>query len=82
MSEILITIYVLSLNEEYDMFLPIGMKVIEAIDLIQNTIVEMSLGNYEKVESPLLYNEEGLLINTNNIVKYSGIKNGSKILLK
>lgn len=83
MSEILITIYVLSLGQEFDIFLPIGMKVAEALDLIQNTVYELSLENYEKVENPLLYSEDtGKVINANNIVKFSGLKNGCKVLLK
>lgn len=82
MSEILITIYVLSLNQEFDLFLPIGMKLSETMDLIQNTIYDLSLGNYEKVESPTLFKEDGTIINCNNIVKYSGLKNGCKILMK
>lgn len=83
MNEILVSIYVLSLNQEFDVFLPIGLNMIEALDLIQDTISDLSGRNYEKVESPLLYSEDsGKVINLNNIVKFSGLKNGSKVLLK
>ena len=83
MDEILVTIYVLSLEQEYDLFLPINMNMKDAIVLIQKTLVELSDENYEVVSNPLLYSEdEGKLINLNNIVKFSGLKNGCKVLLK
>ncbi len=81
MKELLITIYVLSLQEEYDLFIPISLKMREAISLIQDSIVEMSDGNYEKKDQVYLYDENGNVINDNNPVKYSGLKNGSKVLL-
>ena len=82
MKEILVTIYVLSLQEEFDIFIPIKFNVNEAIDLIQDSIVNLSNGNYQKVENPLLYEESGKVINGNNAVKYSGLKNGCTVLLK
>lgn len=83
MNEILITVYVLSLQQDFDIFLPIGLKMGEALNLIQNMIYDLSLENYEKLENPLLYSEiDGKVINTNNIVKFSGLKNGSRVLLK
>ena len=82
MKEILVTIYVLSLQEEFDIFIPIKFNVKEALDLIQDTLVNLSNGNYEKVDNPLLYDENGKVINSNNAVKYSGLKNGCTVLLK
>ena len=81
MKEILVTIYVLSLQEEYDLFLPISLNVNDAINLIQDAIVEMSEGNYEKKEVAYLYSESGKVINSNNPVKYSGLTNGCKVLM-
>lgn len=83
MSEILITIFVLSLEQEYDMFIPINMPMKEAIDLIQKNLVDLSQENYEIIENPVLYSEiDGKVINQNNIVKFSGLFNGCKVLLK
>jgi hypothetical protein len=82
MKKILITIFVLSLQEEYDVFIPISLNLNVAIDLIQNSLVELSNGNYIKVENPLIFSENGLLINNGSTVKYSGLKNGSKVILK
>lgn len=82
MEKVLITIYVLSLDEEYDMFLPIGIKMIDALNLIQQTVKDLSNNIYDINPSAVLYNDDGLLINLNNTAKFSGLKNGCKILLK
>ena len=83
MDKILITIYVLSLEEEFDVFIPINVKLKEVIDTIQQTIKELSEENYEINPNPILYNDlDGKLININNIVKFSGLKNGNRIMLK
>lgn len=82
MDKILITIYVISIEEEYDILFPIGLPMTEAMNLLQNTIREMSNGNYEISSTAVLYNDEGFLINLNNIVKFSGLTNGCRVLLK
>lgn len=82
MDKILISIYVLSIGEEYDLFVPINEYVGNIIEVIQNSIKELS-GNYYVINpSAVLYNGiDGKVINNNNIVKFSGLQNGSKVLL-
>lgn len=83
MDKILVTFYVLSLEEEFDIFLPIGLKLSEVLMTVQQTIKEMSEDNYIINPNPVLYNDvDGTIINVNNIVKFSGLKNGSKVLLR
>ena len=82
MNKILVSIYVLALEESYDILIPINLNMKEAIDLIQETLIELSEGAYQKKEAVLLYTEDGLVINTNNTVKFSGLTNGCKVLLK
>lgn len=81
MDKILVTIYVLSIDEQFDVFLPIGKTVSYILDYIQDSIVDLSNNNYVKKENVLLYLSNGLIVNPNNTVKYSGIKNGSKLCL-
>lgn len=82
MDKILISVYVLAIDEEYDMFIPINEKVFNIIDLVQQTIKELSGGYYQINSKALLYNGiDGNIINSNNIVKFSGLKNGSRLLL-
>ena len=83
MDKILVTFYVLSLEEEFDVFIPINVKLAEVLNTIQQTILEMSEGNYVINPNPLLYNDlDGKLININNIVKFSGLMNGSRVMIK
>lgn len=81
MNKIVVTIYVLTLDYQYDLLLPINIVVREALELIQNSIVDLFGEDYVINENAVLYNENGDLINLNNIVKFSGIKNGSKLML-
>lgn len=81
MDKILVTIYVLSIDEQFDIFLPISKSVSYVLDYIQDSIVDLSNNNYIKKENALLYLSDGLIVNPNNTVKYSGIKNGSKLCL-
>ncbi len=81
MNKILVTIYVISIDEEFDLFLPISKSLSEILESIQDSLVELSNHNYVKKSSVLLYNTDGLLINQNNVIKYSGLKNGARILM-
>ena len=81
MNKILVTIYVVSIDEEFDLMLPIGKTINELIESIQDSIVDLSNNNFVKKQNVLLYNSDGLIINPNNIIKYSGLKNGCKLLM-
>lgn len=80
--KVLVSIYVLTLDKTYDVKIPINLSVKETIYLIQTAITEMSKGAYNSNYQAKLYEGiNGNLINSNNIVKYSGIKNGETLLL-
>ena len=81
MNKILVTIYVIFLDNQYDVLIPINISVKDALELIQNSIVELSSKAYVVNPNALLYDESGKIINTHNIVKFSGLKNGSKVIL-
>lgn len=81
MKKILVTIYVLSLQQEFDVFIPIAMNMKDAILLIQDSIVKLSNENYQKKDNIMLFDEDGKIINLNNKAKFSGLNNGSKVVL-
>jgi len=81
MNKILITVYVLSLDESYDVLVPINLKMTEVFDLIQNTISELSSNNYVKHDDVYLLNKDGKVINKNNMVRLSGLTNGCRVVL-
>ena len=82
MDKILVTIYVLAIEEEYDILLPIGLKMQDALKLIEDTIVDLTNGAYVSPGNAVLYNTDGSIINLNNTVKFSGLTNGVKLLLR
>lgn len=81
MKKILVTIYVLSLQQEFDVFIPIAMNMKDAISLIQDSIVKLSNENYQKKDNVMLFDEDGKIINPNNKAKFSGLNNGSKVIM-
>ncbi len=81
MDKILVSIYVLRIDETYDIYIPINKNAKEVLDLIQKEIVILSNENYIINEKAMLYTEDGTVINTNNMVRFSGLTNGQKLLL-
>ena len=81
MNKILVTVYVLSLEIQYDVLIPINISVVDALKLIQTGIVDLVGDSYIINDDAILYNEEGKAINNHNIVKFCGLKNGSRVLL-
>lgn len=82
MDKIYVNIFVPALDQSFDIELPINLEMKYAIDNIQNAIKEITEDAYVvKKEIQLFDKSTGDLINMNNIVKYSGLKNGSSIML-
>ncbi|MBR3230386.1 MAG: methyltransferase [Bacilli bacterium] len=82
MKKVLVSVYVLSLDKTYDILLPINLPMKDVIDLIKSAIVEMSNGVFVNSNDSKLYEgNTGKLVNINNIVKFSGIRNGCKLML-
>ena len=68
MDQLLVSVYVISINEEFDMYIPINMKVTDLINFIKEKIVEETAGAYEPKEALKLYDVTTTkLINSNNI---------------
>lgn len=83
MDKVLVSIYVPSIDEEFNVYLPINIKLIDVINSFQNDLVKLSDNNFEIIEKPYLYNDfDGKILNNNNIVKDCGLKKGSRLLLR
>lgn len=82
MNKILVTFYVPTIDEEYNLFIPINLKLSDALELIQQAIFDLS-GEYYVINpnAVLIDSLEGKIINSNNVVKFSGLRNGSKVML-
>lgn len=81
MNKLLVSIYIAKIDEEFNINVPIGVKVNELINIIQDTICDLTAGNYVPNDKALLYRYDGSVINVNNFVGFSGITNGVKLML-
>lgn len=81
MNKILVQIYIPTLSEEYDIFLPINKKIVNIVYLIQRALVDIN-PEYKINESIKLYDRmTGDLVDVNSTIKDSNIRNGSKLML-
>jgi len=82
MDKIIINVFVPLIDSSYDVKVPINLSMIDVMDLIQKTIVELSDGDYIlNPEAKLFDKNTAKLINLNNIVKFSGLTNGASVML-
>ena len=81
MKKIFVDIFIPALDRNFNIELPINLEMKYVIDNIQNALIELTDGAYLARANVKIYDKNtGCLINTNNIVKYSGLKNGSSVL--
>ncbi len=76
MNKILINLYIPSLDENYNLFIPINKKVGTIKNTIISTTKNLVEGNYK-----LVLLESGAIVDDNVYVKNSGIVNGSRLIL-
>ena len=76
MNKILINLYIPSLDENYNLFIPINKKVGTIKNTIISTTKNLAEGNYK-----LVLLESGAIVDDNVYVKNSGIVNGSRLIL-
>lgn len=82
MDKILVLVYVPLLEQQYDILIPINRKVGTIKNLIANTVVELSDGNFQPDGNFKLYDKKtGKKIDNDVYVKNSGIVNGTKLIL-
>lgn len=83
MDKVLVSIFVPSIEKEFNVYLPINLKLLDVINSFQNDLVNLSDNNFEIIEKPVLYNDfDGKILNLNNIVKDCGLKKGCRLLLR
>lgn len=82
MKKILVSVFVPTIEESYDIKIPINLQTRDVINLLQDTIKDLSGDSYVINKNAQLYEKNtGKLINLNNVVKYSGLQNGMSVLL-
>ena len=81
-NKILIKIFVPSIDDEYEIYIPTNESVKKVLDLIVKSIYELSDSNLNQQDSHYLLDPDTSRIYTNDqIIRDTDIKNGKKIIL-
>ena len=82
MNKILVKLYVPTIEEKFDVWIPINKKIYKVINLLVKSVYEFSGGYYKPSKMPLLYDRvTGMQYDVNLNAKENKIKNGSGIIL-
>lgn len=82
MNKYLVDVYLPTLGEHYDTYLPVGKMIGEATILLIRIAESLSNGNYKGTTDSVLINAvNGEILNRNITVYDAGIRNSSKLIL-
>ena len=73
-NKVLITVNVPSLEKKYDVYVPVNRKVYSVINMLKNSLFELSLGSFNVSKNYVLYNEEETYISSINGKYYKEVK--------
>lgn len=81
-NKILIQLIVPDIDECYDLFIPVNMRIGEVIVLIEKIITELTNGMYISGQNKTFYNcLNSEKYKLNDLVRKTDIRNGTKLLL-
>lgn len=82
MNKVLIQLYVPLIEQEYNLFVPINKKIGIVKRLIENSIIELTDGNFKTNGTTKLYNKmTSIVYNDEHFIKDTDIRNGTKLIL-
>ncbi len=82
MNKVLVTIKVIRLNEEYEVFLPVNKKIADIICMLVKSLNELTNGVFPLTYNRLLYDiDQNIFYNTELSIKEAQIDNGKKLIL-
>ena len=81
MNKILVTIVVPMIEKTYDVYIPVSKNVKITIDLLSQTINELTDGHFPIKEKYILMDSNGILLDKKKNIKDNGVKNGDKLIL-
>lgn len=80
-NKVLIKLFVPEIDEEYDIFIPVNIRIGTLINLLNLSLTEVSGGLYKANAVRRLYNmEDGLAYTSNDLIRETSIRNGSTII--
>lgn len=82
MNKILIIVYVPSIEQTYEVYIPVNKKIGTIKKLLINSVIELSDGEFVPQETiKFLEKDTGLVLFNNDYVKNSNLRNGSEVIL-
>ncbi len=81
-NKILIELVVPDIDEIYNVYIPINKRIGNIIILLAKAVSEFNLGEFEENNHNCLYDgETGQRYTVNELVRYTNIRNGSRLIL-
>lgn len=81
-NKVLVTFSVPSLEAKYDIFIPVNRKVYNVINMVKNSLYELSNGAFMIEKDYILYSGlDGNAYDMNLLIRDTDIRNDSKVIL-
>lgn len=81
-NKVLVRVNIPSLEEKYDVYIPVNRKINNVIKMLKSSLYELSGGIFNKDEEYLIYDAKtGNMYDLNTLVRDTDIRNGSQIIL-
>lgn len=81
-NKVLVTVYVPSIDEEYEIYIPANETVKKVLELLIKSIYELSDSNLSQEEKHYILDPDTSITYTNDqIIRDTNIKNSKKIIL-
>lgn len=81
MEKILISLYVPSIHQSYDVFVPNQIKIQSLVELLASTVENISMNEYMSSHEEILCNKKGVVMDEKKYLLDYYIQNGDKIML-
>ena len=81
MDKILISLYVPSIRQSYDVFIPNHIKIQSLVELLASTVENISMNEYIASHEEVLCNEDGTVMDEKKFLADYQVQNGDKLML-
>ncbi len=81
-NKVLVELYVPSIDEVYNLYLPVNRKIGNIIVLLNKSLFELTSGSFIGTDVTMLYNRlTGERYSINSILRETNIRNGTSLVL-
>ena len=82
MNKVFVSIYVPTIEEKYDVWLPLNKSVYNTIQLLVKSVSEITKGEYRPTKMPMLYDKfTSEEYDINSCIIDTGIRNGTELIM-